>query len=194
MKYSKTIHLANSQRDLAKEGWTKVREPSMLVSIWLIGLPLGLLQGAICYGLLTSLTHFHIDTVFDPLDGWAIALILLALALTGPSQLLAHPRFGLSDKSLVGVIWKAGAIAALYDDPLPRNRALVATAMPLLLFTVVPLVLAVVCPSATATAGTMAIITALSAGALPWGIAINLSQIPAKAQVQNQGWASYWKV
>lgn len=194
MKVSNTIHLANSQRDLVKEGWTQVREPSMLVSIWLIGLPMGLLQGALCYALLTSLTHFSIDLVFDQLDDLTIALYLLALVLSGPSQLLAHPRMGRSDQSLIGMIWKAGAIVTLYDGPLPRNRVLVAMAMPLLLFTVVPLALAVVYPSASAIAGTIAILNAFSTGALPWLIGVNMSQIPANAQVQNQGWTSFWKV
>jgi hypothetical protein len=69
-----------------------------------------------------------------------ISIFLGVLIVHELIHLIAHPKFGLSKDSVLGVWPKAGVCYAFYGGELSRNRFILIIALPLFVLTIAPLV------------------------------------------------------
>ncbi len=126
--------------------------------------------------------------------------LVLSLAVIIVVHELLHavvtPRFGCSSCTVVGAWPTRLLFYATYCGPLTRDRYLAVFAMPFLLLTVLPLVAAasgLLPPALVPPAAWFSTWNALFSGGDYIGFAQVLIQIPRAANVQNQGWCTYWK-
>ncbi len=82
-----------------------------------------------------------------PLGGWGsvplhhlAAGVICLIVVHELAHASLHPGFGLSDKTLLGVVPRSFLFYATYLEPVGRNRLLAITAAPFVLLTVAPLV------------------------------------------------------
>jgi hypothetical protein len=187
--------------DPKADGWTPLREPSPLV-LNLLATPVGLLT-AVLVGLAWSPANSSVEvssTVFGPLTPLVFLAGLILIGLPGLIALhelihaLGYPRFGF-DRSTVITIWPSKLlICAITFHALRRNRLLLVYLLPLLVISIVPLV---VCRLAHINSGLLmlaSVVNALAAGGDVVCFFLILFQVPASAELRNQGWATWWRI
>jgi hypothetical protein len=188
-------------------GWRPLREPSVGALVWLAS-GVGLVAGALAIVVWTATaSNTEVVTVTVKLDGpWAAVAGLLAIsAFLGGVLLLivvhellhaaVFPGWWPSPKTILGVWPSMGVFYAHYDGPLSRNRFLLVLMMPFLVLTVGLWLFDLMVP--TGWGGVLAaisILNAMFAGGDLLGTAMIAAQVPANAQVRNQGWKTWWRV
>lgn len=105
-----------------------------------------------------------------------------------------HPRFGLSDASVLGLWPSKGMFYAHYVGELSRARLITVFIMPLLLLSFLPLSVCAAVHRSSILLASISILNALASSVDILGIALLLFQVPGNAGVRNQGWKTYWKV
>jgi hypothetical protein len=187
-------------------GWRPLREPSPAVFVW-IGTAVGLVAGAamIVLWVLTA-SDARVISVTLKAEGSGLALVLLLAAAALLSVLLlivvhellhaaVFPGGWLSPRTILGV-WPAMAIFyAHYDGPQSRNRFLLVGLMPVLVLTLGLWLVDLIFP--TGWGGVLAVysvLNAMFAGGDLVGAAITAAQVPANAEIRNQGWKTWWRV
>lgn len=185
---------ANPDFNREAEGWRLLKEPSPVVSCWLIGLPLAIVLGFLFYEMANRWAGFSMDQLFEQSSLatlWAIwvALIVVHELLHG----LIHPGLGLSPHTFFGLSLKTGAFWAHYTGPMSRERMLLLMVTPFLALSVITLLIACLVPPVAITAGFVAILNAAFSAVDLFGSSMIMAGIPAGATVQNNGWSTYWK-
>ena len=186
-------------------GWSGIREPNPLI-LNILALPVSI--------ILIVVTIFAISLIWE---GGFQAIIQETLKQSGPNpflvflvvlvisipiheliHLLIHPKFGRSDKSILGFWLSRGMFYAHYEGAVSRNRFLSILAAPYLVLAWLPvLILAVIDTSIPIVYVEILVMMALTNSVLPAGDATGFLlltiQVPSSACVKNKGWKSYWK-
>lgn len=140
-------------------------------------------------------------TVRPDTTGTEIALFILAvvglfvgvLIVHELIHLAAHPRFGSSQHSVLGVWPKAVVCYAFYGGELSRNRFLLIITLPLIVLTIAPVTLFWVTGKVNLWLAIVAMINALGASFDLLVMGMVLYQVPAATKIRNNGWDTYWK-
>lgn len=182
----------SSDPSLTDDNWTPLREPSpgvFVAQVLLLALPL---LGLALRVLLQLKGHLHTHPT-------ATILLVCSFAMIVPVHELIHAFAypgGLRSRHLVMGVWlRRGLAYVVYDAPLPRNRVLIMLLAPFATLTVVLGMIVIVVPSQWRL---MALLVMLVHTAICLGDFLTYSrlvrQVPVCAQVQNDGWVTYWKL
>lgn len=180
-----------------KDGWTPLREPK----VWMFQV-----VGAAA-GIMAAIGVFHLwRTIMPALPsppeiaskglgflGLAAVVAAVVIIVHEAMHLAAHPGGGTRRISVLG-IWLPGLAAyAHYDGPMSRNRFVAIVLLP---FVTLSLGSLAVCAAAGLDSPLIAACSILNS-ALAGGdlvtAALVLSQVPAPAEVRNQGWWTWWR-
>jgi hypothetical protein len=167
------------------------------VTIGLLGFLGGLLFFALPQGMLSIIT---VAVAVTKINAWSIVTIC---ALLVPAHelvhALCHPRFGLSQNTIVG-LWPARLVFyAHYEGPMSRNHFAWVFVGPFAVLSLVPIGIIALLRAAPLSPNTVACLVILSLlnGAASAGDIIGflliLFQIPSSATVRNRGWQTFWK-
>lgn len=190
------------------EGWNKLREPGA-IGLQLLAVPVMIVT-------LTALIPAWKACVPEVFEGMSIGVkseavgealtgqlrgvfsigILISISVLGliaVHELLHVSAFPKGGARFIGV-WPAKLLFyAAYHGPLSRNRFLWVTIVPFLVLTIAPLVAAAVMRTTHGLVAVLSILNgAFSCGDLV-GMALIAAQVPADAQVRNQGWETWWR-
>ena len=181
------------------ETWRAIREPDP-IRMQLIATPIGIGLLAIFLFLWPQATELRpISIAKEGRILFVIATIFSIPLLIIVHELLhaaAHPRYGLSPESIIGVWPQRLLFYAHFCGELSRNRFLVVFAMPFVAISVFPLVLAwlgLLSPLVSSIFAWFSIWNALFACGDALGFFLILWQVPAHSIVRNKGWRTYWK-
>jgi hypothetical protein len=183
--------IPNSSDFVPDDSWKPLREPSPWL-LQLIAIPLGLgaaVGVAWLWIVLVPLPRFAVES------SWPIFLLSIVgiIAAHELIHMIAHPMFGRSPHSIVG-LWPSKLLFyAHYDGELTRNRLVVIFLLPLIVISFVPLAVAAVAQWGSVAAALVSIVNALAACGDVLGTILVLLQIPATGIVRNQGWKTYWR-
>lgn len=180
--------------------WRSIREPGptgMQLFATPIGVGLALLTG-LCW-LRVGATPAALFADGLPVPSFFVLLAALSLLIVVHELIHAfvHPRAGRSPATIIGFWPKQVLFYAHYSGPLTRNRFLAILTMPFVVITLVPLALAAaipLSPTAIIVAAWFSTWNALFACGDLFGLALILFQVPRGADIQNQGWRTYWKM
>jgi Putative zincin peptidase len=183
-------------------GWTKFREPTMLV-FWLCALPVA---AVMLVGLLVAIgsvgdtsAKIVIKTGDVTIGRVAFVFLLTILGFCAVLlahellHLLAHPKAGLSRDSVVGVWPRAFVFYAFYDNEISRNRFLVSIALPFMVLSLGPMVLFWITGKVFLWLVFVALVNGIGSCFDLLVIAMVLAQVPSNALIRNKGWLTYWK-
>jgi hypothetical protein len=122
-----------------------------------------------------------------------ILISISVLALIAVHELLHVSAFPKGGARFIGVWPSKLLFYAAYHGPLSRNRFLWVTIVPFLVLTIAPLVAAAAMRTTHGLIAVMSILNgAFSCGDLV-GMALIAVQVPASAEVRNQGWETWWR-
>lgn len=193
---------ANQEFDPHQDGWRPVHEPGFL-AFYALGIPLA---AAVCIALsiaIASVGDRSASIIIRPGDVTPLRLVaglfaavgafLLALAIHEGVHLIAHPGYGLSKDSVVG-IWPARGVAyAHYDGEIGRNRFIVMAALPFVVLSLLPVALFWATGRVNLWLAFLALFNGIGSAFDLVVIAICLRQIPSNGVLRNKGWETYWR-
>jgi hypothetical protein len=187
------------------QSWSDLREPGPLI-INLLAIPTAiLLLAATGYaislawpgGILGIIQKVLEQSSMNP---FLVSLVVIVISIPVHElvHLLVHPKFGRSDKSILGLWLSRGMFYAHYEGAVSRNRFLSILAAPYLVLAWLPvIVIAIFGTSVPIEYVVILVLVALVNCALPagdiLGIFLLVSQVPSSACEKNKGWKSYWK-
>lgn len=172
-------------RELVKHGIALIMRGSVLLNMGL---------GA--HGAALTIATFMLFAVLTVFI--AILAAVLPLCVLIPVHELfhasAHPHFGLSEKSILG-LWPAkGVFYAHYDGELSRSRAVAVYSMPFIAISISPLLLCAITNRFSGLLAAISIINALVSCVDMLALGLILFQVPANAVIRNNGWKTYWRM
>jgi hypothetical protein len=189
----------------AETGWTPLREPSALafsLAGSVVGLALGIAAIAVWSFVPGLSTSFH--TSGGPGDSMLLALVLvlgkvlLGLCLLVVVHELLHaavfPGMWFSRGTVIGAWPSRGLFYAGYDGAMSRNRWLLVYAMPSLVLTAGIWAVELSLKSNWGWLPAWSILNAFFAGGDLLGALLIAWQVPAGAEVRNQGWSTWWRL
>lgn len=187
------------------EGWFGIHEPGPL-AIQLLALPVAFGILLFCSALLylvfpRELLMTRPTTISIPL--WPLlAIVVLLVPVHECLHVLAHPHWGASSNSVIGLWVSRGVLYAHYEGPMSRNRFLLVGAAPFLVLSLLPIGMiallrymswAPAVMSALAWLSTLSILGGIAASGDLLALGLVAFQIPRTAIVRNKGWKTYWK-
>ena len=176
-------------QEFTANNWKPLKEPGPIV-MQCFALPLGILFCALMIWLWVRWTPVTENPVTYPL---LLAIVMLSVfPVHELLHLVMHPKFGMSDKSFLGVWPSRMILYAYYTDILSRNRFLAIFGMPIMILSVLPLLICSMIGYASVTIAFMSCFNVFAAAGDIFGIFILLFQVPNRAIVRNQGWRTYW--
>lgn len=183
-------------------GWKKFREPNMAL-FWVYAIPLSVLMAAATFIVIGEVDDPSATIVIRPGDfdtANALGIILIGivyfvgvLVLHEVVHLVAHPGFGLTNNSILGIWPKAGVCYAFYGGELSRSRFLYIIALPLLVLTAAPVFWFHLTGKIHMWLAPLALLNALGASFDVLVIGMVLRQVPWGATIRNNGWDTYWR-
>jgi hypothetical protein len=189
-------------------GWRPLREPSAAV-FSLLGGGVGLLTGAVAVPLwmLPQGDRNTIGITISTSDGqsaavsaiaalaWLLGSLVLLVVVHEILHAVCFPGGLASRRTMIGVWPRIGVFYAHYDGPLSRNRMLVVLLMPLLVISGGLWLVEMLFPTGWGNAlGAFSIVNAMFAGGDVLATGMIAWQVPANAEVRNQGWKTWWRV
>lgn len=185
-----------------QNGWRKLREPGLL-TFYVLALPIAAVTVAALTIAISSVGDESAKIVIRPGDVTSLRVVIGivtgifyfvgALAVHEFVHLLAHPRCGLSDDSVLG-IWPAGGVAyAHYDGEITRNRFLFVIALPFVTLSLGPILLFFATGHVTLWLAVLALFNGIGSCFDILVIGILLIQLPGKSVLRNKGWDTYWR-
>lgn len=169
--------------------WTALREPGPW-AMQALAVPLG---WVLALGVLYAWARLAPARLPLSADGWvlfgaALLLILIHEAL----HAIAHPSFGLARQTVIGIWPSRMLVYAFYDGGMSRNRMILVLLLPTLVLTLLPLLLAVAWQFQSGWLILASSLNALLSGIDVCGALLLAAQVPSLAQVQNEGYKTYW--
>ena len=183
-----------------EDGWTPLKEPSPL-GLNLIATPIGILAAVlIALGWGASNFHFEIGSSgYGPL--FPLIIIVAVFGIGFPVLIAVHelihalgyPQFGFSRSTMIA-FWPSKLLfLAIHFDALRRNRLLLVYMLPFLAISILPLIVCRTLGIYPALLMLVSTANALCAGGDIFCFFLILAQVPANAQLRNQGWTTWWK-
>ena len=183
------------------DGWRKFREPKMSV-FWLFAIPMSAVMVIATFILIGSVGDTSATITVRP-DTTGSQITLFVLAVVGLFvgvlivheliHLVAHPSFGTSNHSVLGVWPQAGVCYAFYGGELSRNRFILIIALPLVTLTIAPVTSFWITGKVHMWLAFVALVNALGSSFDLLVILMVLHQVPACTIIRNNGWDTYWK-
>jgi len=199
---------ADSEFVPASEGWNKLREPGP-IGLQLLAVPVMLVTVALLVpawqacvpGVLQGLSFtIHSNSPqgapSTPIIAAITAGIIVATAigaLIAVHEVLHALAFPTGGVRFIGVWPTRLLFYAAYHGPMSRNRFLWVMVVPFLVLTITPLALAAILRTSHALVAVTSILNGAFACGDLVGIALVASQVPANAEVRNQGWQTWWR-
>ncbi len=189
-------------------GWSPLREPSAAMFSWLGG-GVGVLNGAVAVALwmlpagenrtigLTISTSDASGAAVSALIAlaWLLGSLILLIVVHELLHAVCFPGGLTSPRTMIGVWPTIGVFYAHYDGPQSRNRMLVVLLMPLLVISGGLWLVEMLFPTGWGSAlGAFSIVNAMFAGGDVLATGMIAWQVPANAEVRNQGWKTWWRV
>lgn len=128
-------------------------------------------------------------------SGMLLGLVLL-VAVHEIVHVLAHPGFGATRHTVLGASAKPWLVYASYQASLSRNRFIVILLAPFVLLTLLPLLAhaaGLVAPPLAQGLAAASTVNAALASVDVFGALLLARQVPAAAEVRNQGWQTWWR-
>lgn len=179
------------------QGWQSIREPGPIL-VQVIAIPVAVLAFlglGMVITLIVGSSPFPLILSFEALL-WFIGLIPLHELL----HLLAHPDFGCSHRSVVGVWISRLLFYAVYLGPMRHARFLTALAAPFVILSLAPLLVIALGRAIPLSGESLHSLTLLSLvnGVASAGDLVGLGlvgfQVPRGAILKDKGWKTYWKL
>lgn len=181
-------------------GWTPLKEPSPWV-LNLLATPIGIGAAVmVAWGWGASGVHFEFGpSIFGRLAPLVYPVVIFGIGL--PVLIAAHElihalgyhRFGFTSSTMIAFWPSKLMFLAITFDALRRNRLLLVYLLPLLVISILPLA---VCRIIGRSPGLLILAStanALFAGGDIYCFFLILLQVPRRAVLRNQGWATWWK-
>jgi Putative zincin peptidase len=202
MRFCIGIPRPNDAFQPERDGWTRFREPTMLV-FWLYALPVSALTFVGLMVAIGSVGDTSARIVINTRDAtvWQVVLVVFLAVLAFFSvlvihelvHLLMHPQQGRSRDSIVGVWPRAFVFYSSFDNEISRNRFLVMVASPFLLLSVCPVLLFWITGKVLLSLVFVALVNGIGSSFDLLVIGMVLAQVPSNALIRNKGWITYWK-
>jgi Putative zincin peptidase len=183
-------------------GWRKLREPNFL-TFYVLALPVTAVTFVALTIAIGSVGDESAKIVIKPGDvttGRVVVGILLgflfffsALAVHEFVHLLAHPRCGLSNDSVVGIWPTRGVAYAHYDGEITRNRFLFVIALPFVVLSLVPVAFFYLSGHVNMFLAVLALFNGIGSCFDVLVFVMTLIQLPRNAVLRNKGWDTYWR-
>ncbi len=186
------------------EGWSPIREPGP-IAVQFLAVPIALATLfvlIVLFGLVLS--RQTLRTAGSLLINLPFFSSLVIVILLIPIHELIHafctPSFGLTSQTLIGVWPSKLLFFAYYEGAISRNHFLLIFLAPFIVLSILPIgivALAGVISLSPAVISSLVLLSLLNGGAASGdllGFGLALFQIPAKAQVRNKGWRTYWMI
>ena len=126
-------------------------------------------------------------------EKWHLLYIIILIPIHEYAHAIIYPKFGLTDKTIVGFWPKKFVFYSYYDGILKRNRLLLAMLSPFILLTVIPILLIIIFRLNYTSLAVIALINPIAgAGDIFYSILI-IKQIPKNAIVKNDTSKVFWK-
>lgn len=175
-----------------KDGWTPLREPK----VWLFQVAAGaagLVAAIVVFYLWKALTAVVTVPEHAVSDSLVILSIVGVVAAHEAFHMAAHPGAGTRPASVLGV-WPAGLVVyAHYDGPMSRNRFVLMILLPFLALSLGSLAICAATGLDSLFVAGCSVLNALFAGGDLVTAGLVLAQVPARAEVRNQGWWTWWR-
>jgi hypothetical protein len=176
------------------EGWRNIREPSPLAT-QIIALPvaIGLLFiWRVCLVLFQP-EAFASQTSRIEINIVTLVLLLLLIPAHEFLHALAHPGWGLSSQTVIGLWLSKGMFYAYYEGEMSRNRLLLVYVTPYIILGMLPTILIAAIPELMQSLLWLSLLGSVLACGDLVGAGLIFFQIPPSAIVRNKGWKTYWK-
>jgi hypothetical protein len=188
-KPPEALELKNDQQT-----WNALELPQALV-LQFFALPVGVL---IAYGLLLGWSWTPFDELTYSVHGFAdVASVLLAvisfLVIHEVLHCLAHPGFGGSRQSVIGVDVTALLPYAAYLGEMSRGRTLLVLLTPLLVLSVLPLLVCLVGGLDGSWLAIVSILNGFGSGGDLVIVALVLLKVPRGVLMRDSDWKMWWR-
>jgi hypothetical protein len=187
------------------EGWTKLREPSpwTLVAVGSgLGIPLAILA-AFAWVHFIEITPVSLNlSIFGPAARQAVLVLMACVPPLGLALLivlhelchaLAFPRWGMTRDTVIGAWPSKMLFYAGHLREVSRTRYIAVCAMPFAVLTMAPLIVGAIAGSMSLPWAALSTANALVCGGDAILLVLVDAQIPRRAVIRNQGWASWWR-
>jgi len=177
--------------DPQEPGWAPLREPTpdrFLAYALLLSVPI-LAPGLLLLPRLVEATRFAPALLFE-----FVAALIAIIVIHEVVHALCYPGGLRSPRVCLGMWPSRLMFYASYEGPMPRDRFLLVLATPAVVLTAMllpPMIWAAPTWRAFATALCLIHLSACTGDFL--GIWLLVRQVPRNAQVQNDGWKTYWQ-
>lgn len=194
------IHLGPPPEDPSfdplAQGWQAIREPGPLL-VQIFAIPVA---GAIVIGQTALILWVGGSNPFPLLlSVRAIFLFLALIPLHEMLHLLAHPGFGLTPSSILGIWPSRAVIYTAYLESMPRRRFMAALAMPLAGLSLLPFLLLAlgrliaIDETFIEWLALISLVNGVASSGDLIGLALIGFQTPRGALIRDKGWRSYWR-
>ena len=185
-----------------QEGWSPIREPGP-IAVQFLAVPIALVTLFLLLILFALALPGQVRRLEALMINLPILSSLLILIMLIPVHEIIHafftPGFGLTRQTLIGVWPSKLLFFAYYEDAMPRNHFLLVFLGPFLVLSLLPVGIAALSglvpiqPGLLTSLILLSIFNGVAASGDLLGFVLVLIQIPARAQVRNKGWRTYWK-
>jgi hypothetical protein len=177
------------------EGWRNIREPSP-IAVQFIAIPVAIGLLFIWVGCLVLFQQeaFSSQRSRIEIDIGTLVLLLLLIPAHEFLHALAHPGWGLSSNTVIGLWLSKGMFYGHYEGEMSRNRFLLVFVTPYIILGMLPTILIATIPELMQSRLLWLSLfgSVLACGDLV-GAGLIFFQIPRSAIVRNKGWKTYWK-
>lgn len=179
----------------SREGWRQLREPSPGV-LMLLSIPVSALLAVGFWTVWSALLPELRDRSFVAgiFLSWKPLLVLAAVVVVHElTHLVFHPGLGATNDSVVAGWPRAAMFYAHYLGAMRRNRLVLILLAPFLMLSIIPLMGQALRGVGNTDAALFSVVNAFAASGGLLGVALLLRQVPATAEVRNQGFFTYWR-
>ncbi|QGT98604.1 hypothetical protein SYNTR_0011 [Candidatus Syntrophocurvum alkaliphilum] len=202
MKYAKNIPPTdkNLSKQLIKEGWTKIKEPSNFIVATLLSIPFMLLTGLISFYIISFFnppfadairTTFYTGSFSVTIKLEYILFIYLTVLLHELLHAVFIPNFMQSEKTYFGIRPWGGFVYT--TEKLEKNRFLLISLAPFLILSVIlPIVLGLL-DLLNGLLAFLILLNAIASSVDFLNAVLIIFQVPKGATIVNNGFETYYK-
>jgi hypothetical protein len=177
------------------DSWILLSEPSPW-GFQLRAIPIAVITTAILASLwivLTPVWHVIATMTFPLPISKFIACLVGVLVTHEIIHTLAHPKVGISDKTLIGFWPSRMFVYAMYVGELSRSRCLTILIMPFFIISIIPLVFAAITQLTSFWIAYISILNGLLACGDILAVSMTIRLLPNDAIIRTKGWSTFWK-
>jgi hypothetical protein len=189
-----------------EEGWTPLREPSATLFVWIasgVGVVVGVLIALLWAATIENSALISVKVASDQRSpavpiaiaiGTVLGAVVLLIAVHELLHAAVYPGGWLARNTIIGMWLAKGLFYAHYDGPLSRNRFVLVLLTPFLVLTIGLWLVELVLQTRWSLLAGWSVLNAMFAGGDLFATGLIVSQVPAVAELRNQGWNTWWRV